>query len=210
MTASTEPAAPSVRRQPGAAVLAALAMACLLTDGAGLMLLLGGDLIDLGYQHMGDLGTAGWRIWSAPKVLFLWAGVAWALFFAVLIGRVAQRRLLSLRRACFWGVGLCLVSLLVAPQWMDPRVDHYAVRGDVTTLMWGYPLFPLIAYRTKTERESSPSTADGSDGAYLCTRSRRWKLLSIELSTEFYPSLDEKNQQHLLDTRCERLPGSDR
>lgn len=206
MAASTEAAVPSARRQPGAAVLVSLALACVLIDGMGIALLFGGDFIGIGYRTAGDLGAAGVRIIDLPKLMLELGLLAWLLTLALLVFRVAARRKPSLRRACKLGIALGLVAVLFAPGWMDMSVEHFRGPGSSTRLGFGNRIFPLLAYTTKTHREYGPADMPESDRPYLCTQSREWKLLGVRLETTFYPNLDERRQLQLLRSSCTELP----
>lgn len=206
MAANAEAALPSAWRQPGAAVLVSLALACVLTDGMGVALLFGADDLTFGYRAAGDLGAAGARVLDLPKLMLELGLLAWLLTLALLVCRVARRRKPALRRACRWGIALSVVALLFAPGWMDLSVEHFDGPGRSTRLDFGNPAFPLLAYTTKTERETGPSGTPQADQPYLCTISRGWKLAGARLQTTFYPSLDEKRQSQLLQSSCTELP----
>lgn len=204
----TEARMPSATRQPGAAVLVALAVACVLTDGMAIATLLGLNFLRMGYTEAGDLGVSGWRISGVPKLLLLLSFVAWALWLALLSYRVLWRRKPALRRACRWGAGLSLLAVLLAPGWVDLQIQHYHGPGQSTELMVGNSLLPAAAWITKSDREEGPDGSSISGTTYVCRQSSRLKFLGLEWRSSFYPSLDEKHGAELMQAHCRTLPGA--
>lgn len=193
-------------RQPGAAVFAALALASVLTDTAVVAMLWGGDFVELGYSSVGDLGVAGWRLWELPRLL-LWLGlVAWCLTLALLGLRVLTRRRIALARASRWALALGLAAVLLAPPWVDAVAVHYSGPGQSLRLALGTRLFPLLSYTGESAVEAPLPASPEESPDFLCTNSRRFKFFSLQVSTSFYPTLDETHGLRLMQERCEPLP----
>lgn len=195
-------------RQPGGAVLMALALACVLTDAAVLALLLGGDYFQLFHTSTGAIITSGWQIWDLPK-LFIWLGlVAWVLTLVLLALRLGFRRRPALRRVGRWMWVLGLLALLCAPRWMDPRIDYHLGPGRSLRLSLGGPFLPLINYSQESEVQSPAVFALGAPSGFVCTSSRRFKFLGLEVVTGFYPTLDQTNGLRLMQEHCRAQPTS--
>lgn len=199
------PFMPSATREPGAAVLITLAVACLLVDAMGVLALLGMDILRIGYRHRGDLGTAGWEIWGLPKLL-LWLGlIAWALWLVLLVVRVVRRRKPALARTGRWAIGLALAALMLAPGWSDLQIRHYDGPSQSWILMLGNNPLPLLGYTTESDVTAGPDGTSLAGQRFVCVNSSRWKFLGVELRRSFYPSLDDAHEQALLQAHCRML-----
>lgn len=197
-------------RQPGAAVLVALALANILTDAGVVAMLWGGRFVELAYASVGDLGVAGWRLWALPRLL-LWLGMAaWCLTLALFALRVIRRRKIALARAGRWALVLGLAAVLLTPPWVDAVAEHYSGPGQSLRFALGTRLFPLFAYTGKTASEAAPTASPEESPDFLCTNSRRFKFFSLQVSTSFYPTLDETHGLQLMQERCEPLPAPGR
>lgn len=193
-------------RQPGAAVFAALALANILTDTAVVAMWWGGRFVELAYASVGDLGVAGWRLWALPRLL-LWMGmVAWCLTLALLALRVIRRSQIALARAGRWALVLGLAAVLLTPPWVDAVAEHYSGPGQSLRFALGTRLFPLLAYTGENAVEAPLSASSEESPDFLCTNSRRFKFFSLQVSTSFYPTLDETHGLQLMQERCEPLP----